>query len=108
MNTIPPARIPFLPAAYSAPVASRSLAALPSCAVNKLIVACVWLVHDAVVPRSVYRLKHRETQFRFRFNGSSCRRAEIAIAFVDNWLLKGTPMANSVFFTATQRTVSGL
>jgi archaellum component FlaC len=53
-------------------------------------------------------LKHRETQFRF--NASSGRQREIAIAFMDDWLLQGKSMAtrDSVFSTATQRTVSGL
>src|SRR5206468_8904305 len=107
-RTTQSALIPSLPTAYLAPAASRWLATPPSCAVNKLVVACAWLVHDAVVPRSVYRLKHRETQFRF--NGSSSRQGEIAIAFMDNWLLQGKSMANrgSVFSTAMQRTVSGL
>src|SRR5206468_6050299 len=107
-RTTQSALIPSLPTAYLAPAASRWLATPPSCAVNKLVVACAWLVHDAVVPRSVYRLKHRETQFRF--NGSSGRQGEIAIAFTNHWLLKRTPMANRewVFSRATQRTVSGL
>jgi hypothetical protein len=43
--------------------ALRSLGALSSCAVDTLYVACVWLVHDVVVPRGeLYRLKYQETQ----------------------------------------------
>jgi hypothetical protein len=52
-----PQRVPSLPAACLMPVAQRWLAAQPSCALDMLYVACVWLVHDAVVPREVYRLK---------------------------------------------------
>src|SRR5206468_3478263 len=70
-RTTQSALIPSLPTAYLAPAASRWLATPPSCAVNKLVAACACLVHDAAVPRSDYRSKHRETQFRF--NGS-CRR----------------------------------
>jgi hypothetical protein len=42
----------------------RWLAAPLSCVADTLYVVCVWLVHDAVVPRDFYRLKHRETQSR--------------------------------------------
>jgi hypothetical protein len=57
-------QVPSLPAVCPMLVVWRWLAALPSCAVDKLYVASVWLLHDAVVPQDVYRLKHRETQSR--------------------------------------------
>ena len=38
-----------------------------------------------------YRLKHRETQSRFKFTRSSKFQAEIAIAFAHDPLLKSTP-----------------
>ena len=47
-----PRRVPALSAVCLMLAAWRWLAALPSCAVNTLYVACVWLVHDAVVPRA--------------------------------------------------------
>jgi len=46
-----PQPVPSLSAACLMPVAQRSLAALLSCAPDTLYVACVWLVHGAVVPR---------------------------------------------------------
>jgi hypothetical protein len=46
------------------PVVWRWLAALLSCAPDMLCVAYAWLVHGAVVPRDVYRLKRQETQSR--------------------------------------------
>jgi hypothetical protein len=49
--------VPSLPVACLKLVAWRWLAALLSCAPDTLYVACVWLVHGAVVPRDVYRLK---------------------------------------------------
>jgi hypothetical protein len=57
-----PRRAPSLPAACLKLVLWRWLAALLSCAPDRLYVACVWIVHGAVVPRDVYRLKQRETQ----------------------------------------------
>src|SRR6266404_1688126 len=83
-------RPPSLAVACPGRVEPRWLATLPSCAVNTHAAACAWLLHDAVVPRGFYRLKHRETQSRFRFNDSSRRKAEIAIAFAHDSLLKST------------------
>jgi hypothetical protein len=54
--------LPSLVVVWLMPVAWRWFAALISCAVDTLYVACVSLVHDAVVPQHVYRLKHQETQ----------------------------------------------
>jgi hypothetical protein len=57
-----PLRVASLSAVCLMRVAWRWLAALFSCAADTLYVSCVWHVHDAVVPRDVYRLKHKETQ----------------------------------------------
>jgi uncharacterized protein YlxW (UPF0749 family) len=55
-------------------------------------------------------LKHQETQFRFTFNRSSRRQAEIAIAFAYASLLKATLMTprELASFAVTSKSVTGL
>jgi len=62
VTSLRPQRIPSWPAVWLMPVAQRWLAALPSYAPDTLCGVCVCLVHDAVVPRDLYRLKPSETQ----------------------------------------------
>src|SRR5439155_10650529 len=84
-------RTPCLSVACLVLAASRWLAALLSCVLNKLVVACAWLVHDAVVPRRVLSIKTSRNAIRIQIHRSSKCQAEIAIAFAHDPLLKSTP-----------------
>src|SRR5262249_3065577 len=92
-------------------VAWRWLAALLSCAVNTLYVACVWLVHDAVVPRVCLSVETASNAIAMGRNHSpQTARLKLGLRFLRDSSKKAHSMAHpqSVVSTLTPKSVAGL
>jgi hypothetical protein len=102
-----------LPAACLIPVARRWLAALPSCALDTLYAACVWLVHGAVVPRAclIGRNDEKRNLIELDYFRTAAFEHEIAIAFLhDSFKKAPLSMAHreSAASSSTPKSVAGL
>ena len=92
-------------------VAWRWLAALLSCAVNTLYVACVWLVHDAVVPRACLSVETARNAIAMGRNHSpQTARLKLGLRFLRDSSKKAHSMAHpqSVVSTLTPKSVAGV